>query len=309
MNVVTRAQWGARPPRTRTNISSNVKGLGIHWVGPKQGTWTHDKCAGKVRGIQTFHMDSRGWADIAYSHLVCPHGYIYEGRKWGTRTAANGTNEGNTYYHAICYLGGEGDPFTPEAKAALKSYVAEHRKIYGDAVRPHSWFKATGCPGNVIRQWIADGMPASGTTPAPAPSVPCEEQVLRLGSKGDCVKLAQNHLIKKGYNLGTWGADGDFGTTTENAVKQFQTDNNLTVDGIVGPRTWFELKAEAAPSPTPVNPTPIEPGGDDELAELTPEAQRFYEEMYQDLKRQDARPTSLGHVLRWMRALRQSMLS
>lgn len=302
MNIVTRAQWGARPARTRTNISSTVKGVGIHWVGPKQGTWTHDKCDDKVRGIQNFHMDTNGWADIAYSHLLCPHGYIYEGRKWGTRTAANGTNDGNNYYHAICYIGGEGDPFTDEAKAALKGYVAEHKRLYGDEVRPHSWFKSTGCPGNVIRQWLADGMPSTTTAPRP-----CDEQVLRRGDTGDCVKEAQNLLIQKGYDLGTWGADGDFGSTTETRVREFQTASGLTSDGIIGPATWRALRATSAPpEPTP-EPTPV--GGDDELAELTPEAQRFYEEMYQDLKRQDARPTSLGHVLRWMRALRQSMLS
>lgn len=179
MKLVTRAQWGARAPRSRTNISSSVRGVGIHWIGTKQGTWTHDKCDDKVRGIQSYHMDNQGWVDIAYSHLCCPHGYIYEGRRWGTRTAANGTNTGNSYYHAICYLGGEGDPFTEAAKVAIKEYVTVHRSKYGNEVRPHSWFKSTGCPGNVIRDWLARGMPTKSTaaptpTPAPAPKDPWE---------------------------------------------------------------------------------------------------------------------------------------
>ena len=35
--------------------------------------------------------------------------------------------------------------------------------------------------------------------------------------------------------------DGDFGPQTEECVKFFQGNNNLTVDGIVGPKTWTAL--------------------------------------------------------------------
>ena len=57
--------------------------------------------------------------------------------------------------------------------------------------------------------------------------------------KGDAVKLAQQLLEDYGYSLGP--IDGDFGVNTENAVKQFQTDYGLAVDGIVGPKTWAML--------------------------------------------------------------------
>lgn len=247
MKLVTRSQWGARAPKSRTNIVAPVKGVAIHWIGPKQGTWTHDKCAAKVKGIQSYHMDKNGWSDIAYSHLCCPHGYIFEGRKWGTRTAANGTNTGNAHYHAICYMGGTGDDFTPEAKAAIREYVAEHKTLYGDEVRPHSFFKATECPGSVIRDWIAKGMPAAGgwtPTPNPAPGT-CDEQVFKVGSKGDCVKEIQRLV-------GGIAVDGDFGPNTESAVKAFQTRRGLVSDGIVGPNTWKALRAgEPQPEPKP----------------------------------------------------------
>ena len=85
----------------------------------------------------------------------------------------------------------------------------------------------------------------------PAPSVPVDEQTpvtalptLKKGNKGDSVKRLQEKLISKGYPLPRYGADGDFGSETESAVKQFQKDHGLTVDGIVGAKTWAALDGE-----------------------------------------------------------------
>lgn len=63
---------------------------------------------------------------------------------------------------------------------------------------------------------------------------------LRLGNTGNYVKFLQESLIKKGYTF-NGGADGDFGAATLNAIKKFQDDHFLEVDGIVGARTWTEL--------------------------------------------------------------------
>jgi len=48
------------------------------------------------------------------------------------------------------------------------------------------------------------------------------------------VKELQEKLINLEYNLGSYGADGVYGNTTVQALKSFQRDNNLTVDGIYG---------------------------------------------------------------------------
>lgn len=66
-------------------------------------------------------------------------------------------------------------------------------------------------------------------------------KMLQKGSKGASVKALQTLLIGFGYSCGRWGADGDFGGDTDNAVKSYQKANGLEVDGIVGPATWGKL--------------------------------------------------------------------
>ena len=63
--------------------------------------------------------------------------------------------------------------------------------------------------------------------------------MLRKGSTGAYVKELQTLLKNKGYNPN--GIDGNFGPGTESAVKKFQKDRKLTVDGIVGQNTWNAL--------------------------------------------------------------------
>ena len=65
--------------------------------------------------------------------------------------------------------------------------------------------------------------------------------VLKKGNDGAEVKAVQALLIGYGYNLGSWGADGDFGSATDSAVRQYQQKNGLVVDGIVGAKTWAKL--------------------------------------------------------------------
>lgn len=86
---------------------------------------------------------------------------------------------------------------------------------------------------------------ASTVKPDPAqPSKP----TLKYGSKGKAVRDLQETLLALGYKLPRFGADGDFGSETEAAVKAFQKKQGLEVDGIVGPLTHTSLDRALAES-------------------------------------------------------------
>lgn len=63
---------------------------------------------------------------------------------------------------------------------------------------------------------------------------------MKLGSSGDNVFKLQDQLIALQF-LPEGSADGDFGVGTENALKQFQANNGLEPDGIVGALTLKKL--------------------------------------------------------------------
>lgn len=119
----------------------------------------------------------------------------------------------------------------------------------------HKYFAATACPGPYLESkfpYIAQEVNRrlGLTEPEPEQTVPektneweftMKMRTLKYGIKGEDVKALQILLIGNGFPCGKWGADGDFGIYTENAVKKYQRKNSLTADGIAGPATWGKL--------------------------------------------------------------------
>lgn len=107
--------------------------------------------------------------------------------------------------------------------------------------------------GHPLYSDTAEG-PAKEANPA---SAPVEEPVdgscnvtlplRRNGDRSAAVKNAQSLLIAKGYYcggrrfLGKEAPDGDFGPSTETAVKSFQNLRKLQPDGVIGSATWRVL--------------------------------------------------------------------
>ena len=66
------------------------------------------------------------------------------------------------------------------------------------------------------------------------------DRLLGRGSKGPEVMELQKGLAKLGYVVGT--ADGKYGSKTETAIRRFQKERGLRVDGLAGTQTIKELK-------------------------------------------------------------------
>lgn len=165
---LTRAALGLRPPRAITALLT-AEGITAHYAGPSpwgkvdrssaarfEATTDHARCATIWRAWQAFHMNDRGWSDIAYNAGICPHGWRLEGRGIGVRSAANGTSAGNRRSYAFCYLAGEGDPLTDPAREAF----CDEASRYGLPLRwEHRDWKPTQCAGPAIRAWKLAGWP------------------------------------------------------------------------------------------------------------------------------------------------------
>lgn len=115
---------------------------------------------------------------------------------------------------------------------------------------------------DLTNPWIAgygypdyDALPNKGEESGEPPEEPEEDapaepdknrfdlrlRILRYGDEGEDVRALQTLLALRGFRCGFYGADGEFGTATEKAVRKFQAGYYLAVDGEAGHDTWSAL--------------------------------------------------------------------
>lgn len=99
---------------------------------------------------------------------------------------------------------------------------------YGQSEQPRTTFGA---------------MQGSQSTPSNSNNTSTLDTILNIGDSGQEVKLLQEKLIRLGYSCGELGADGDFGNNTYWAVRRFQEDAKIGVDGIAGHGTLTAIDA------------------------------------------------------------------
>ena len=118
--------------------------------------------------------------------------------------------------HCGVYIGnGEVVEATPKWKNGVQIVALSARK----------WQKHGKLP------YVVYGGEVSGT-------VTVELSVLRKGSRGDQVKTLQRLLNAFGASL---DVDGDFGSKTDKALREYQKAKGLEVDGICGKNSWTSL--------------------------------------------------------------------
>lgn len=122
------------------------------------------------------------------------------------------------------------------------------------------------------RTTFGGNTPAPNPSPAPAPKPSVNNNVLSIGDTGENVRKLQEQLVKLGYNVGSKGPDGDFGSKTYAAVIDFQRKHNLDDDGIVGPLTENAIKEAIENMEQNVVTPDIETFKIGEIAQLIPGA-------------------------------------
>jgi|GEM_PF-3685394 len=168
--VNDRASWGARGPNCVSNHSPNRITI-HHTVTP-----TNDSLSpqARLRQIQSFHQDVRGWCDVGYHFLVSRDGRLWEGRPAGRLgTHVGGANTGNI---GISFMGTHDTTAPTDAQLnAVASLVAGLSTRYGIAINTsrvlgHRDQNSTSCPGNALyaRLGTIRTRAASGGVPAPS---------------------------------------------------------------------------------------------------------------------------------------------
>ena len=159
----------------------------------------------------------------------CVHSSATMGRVAGSTLANGWTHVG--WLSAVTL--GDGD--MPENNAAQGSVGHEANDVTQALSTP-----ADSLAGLAGEQSTAETLQATLGLPAEG-KAPTRYYTIRLGCKGGAVRRLQRWLAVLTFDLGAGGQDGSFGTDTENAVRAFQQQQGLTVDGTVGPRTWAAL--------------------------------------------------------------------
>ena len=187
--------------------------------------------------MKEFHVKTRGFADIAQHCTLLPDGRFVTGRDFGRQPASmTGQNGKNGDVFMIEMIGN----FNVDKLAGLqKESVMKLAKWFldrGKIIKFHRDYASTDCPGKSIdkAKFIAEARAFKEG----------EDEMLQVGNKGAETKVWQEKLIKLGYDLGRWGADGDFGGATQKAVEDFQRANSLPINGMLDIRTMVAIEVK-----------------------------------------------------------------
>lgn len=208
---------------------------------------------------QTSRQASSNYGVGTDGRVAC---YVDEENRAWTTGSREIDNRAITIEVANC----SGDPEWKVSDQALESTIAlcaDICKRYGfklnytgdksGNLHMHKWYQATSCPGPYLASkfsYIADEVNKRIGAETKLTEKTEEEcivnvKMLQKGSKGDSVRALQVLLIGYGYSCGSYGADGDFGNATYNAVVAYQKkvfpNAPAEWDGIVGSKTWGKL--------------------------------------------------------------------
>ncbi|MDR0397276.1 MAG: peptidoglycan-binding protein [Oscillospiraceae bacterium] len=138
---------------------------------------------------------------------------------------------------------------------AVRSFQSRNGLYVDGVVGPQTWQRLFSSSANPNYQPTRTAT-WTPVTPSPSPRpTPAAQRTLRYGMSGDDVAAVQSRLYQLGYYGGST-INGYFDQATLDAVKWFQSRNNLYADGVVGPQSWQRMFSSSAnPNVWPITPT------------------------------------------------------
>jgi len=207
--VYTRSDWGARNPQCSSNLGGAYRATIHHTDTPTNDSSSPEA---RLRQIQSYHIDVKGWCDIGYHYLISRDGRIWEGRPDSLMGAhTGGANSGNI---GIAVMGTyDSTQLTSTQFEQLVGLVSALGEAHGidltrSRIKGHSEYKSTSCPGDAIRATLDDIVAAAdeggGTPPPPPPPPP----------SGDCSLPSDGPWSCGGLTGNTTNPDGVYYTTS-----------------------------------------------------------------------------------------------
>lgn len=177
--IVSRESWGARQPRCQGAAMTPYRMTYHHTETPNGERGAAARA--RMRQMQAYHQDSRGWCDIGYHFVVDADGVIYRGRTTTARTAAHVANQ-NTGNIGVAlmgsYVSNEPSQGALDGLATTFAFLANtwNIPVNSEHIRAHNQWsgQSTSCPGNPLvglRTEILDGVriKIDDTDPGPDP--------------------------------------------------------------------------------------------------------------------------------------------
>ena len=180
--IVSRETWGARAPRCEGATHTPYR-MTFHHTETPSGE-RGEAARARMRQMQAYHQNSRGWCDIGYHFVVDADGVIYRGRTTTARSAAHVANQ-NTGNLGVAMMGSFASA-APSSSAmdGLSATFAFLANTWGitvnaDSLRGHRQWngQSTSCPGNPLlglKEEILDGVKTilddADPTPTPMPT-------------------------------------------------------------------------------------------------------------------------------------------